>query len=60
VKKLDDKVMNELALSYAKVKLAEFEVDKREALGCGSVEMSAEEIQYLKSAYDFAIQQLSE
>lgn len=54
------KIIHDLAIAYASSKISEFNLDKREALMNGNISMSIEEIQYLKSAYDFAIQNLSE
>ena len=57
---MDNQTIQELAIAYANSKLTEYELDKREAPLCGNVSMSVEEIQYLKKAYDFAIQHLLE
>lgn len=56
---MDNQTIHELAITYAGSKLTEYEIDKREAPMCGNISMSVEEIQYLKKAYDFAIQHLS-
>lgn len=57
---MDNQIIHELAIVYADSKLNEYELDKREAPLCGNISMTVEEIQYLKKAYDFAIQHLSE
>lgn len=57
---MDNQIIHELAIVYADSKLNEYELDRREAPLCGNVSMSVEEIQYLKNAYNFAIQHLSE
>lgn len=57
---MDNQAIHELAVAYASSKLSEYELDNREAPLCGNISMSVEEIQYLKKAYDFAIQHLSE
>lgn len=57
---MDNQKLHDLAIAYASSKLSEYELDKREAPLCGNISMSAEEIQYLKSAYKFAIEHLSE
>lgn len=54
-----DKINHDLAISYAESKLSELLLDKRDAPLCGSVSLSAEEVKYLKSAYDYAVNQLS-
>mgnify|MGYP007029248812 FL=1 len=53
-------IIHDLAIVYANSKMIEFNLDKRSAIACGNVSVSVEEIQYLKSAYDFAIKNLSE
>lgn len=57
---MDKQQIHDLAVAYANSKMAEYNIDKREAPMNGNISMSAEEIQYLKSAYDFAIKHLSE
>lgn len=57
---MDKQQVHDLAVAYASSKMTEYNVDKREVPMNGNTSMSAEEIQYLKSAYDFAIQHLSE
>lgn len=52
--------IHDLATVYANAKLSEYQVDNRKALACGNTEMSIKEIQYLKSAYQFALKHLSE
>ena len=56
----NSQIAHDLAVAYAGSKMAEYNVGKREALLLGNNSMSAEEIQYLKSAYDFAIKHLTE
>lgn len=57
---MDKNVIHDLAIAYAVSKLNEYEIDKREAPLCGNTSMKSDEITYLKSAYDFAIKNLSE
>lgn len=52
--------IHDLATVYANAKLSEYQVDNRKALACGNTEMFIEEIQYLKSAYQFALKHLAE
>lgn len=52
--------IHDLAIVYANSKLAEYQIDSRSAVMCGNTEMSVEEIQYLKSAYQFALNHLTE
>lgn len=56
----NNQIAHDLAVAYAKVKLQEFELDNREAIADGCTNMNIEELKYLKSAYDFAIKNLSE
>lgn len=56
----NQQIAHDLAITYAKVKLEEFELDNRDAIANGCTNMEKSEIQYLKSAYDFAIKNLSE
>lgn len=55
-----EQIVHDLAITYAKSKLNEYVLDKREAPLAGNTSMSNNEIQYLKRAYDFAIQNLSD
>lgn len=55
---MDDQQIHELALLYARTKLNEFQMEKREAIACGNINMTNDEIQYLKSAYEFAVERL--
>ena len=48
------------AVAYASSKLNEYQIDCRDAILDGNTDMSIEEIQYLKSAYDFAVLHLNE
>lgn len=57
---MDNQQLHDLAVAYASSKMSEYQIDKREAMLAGNIQMSADEIQYLKTAYDFAIQHLSE
>lgn len=57
---MDSQTVHDLAIVYAQSKMDEYELDNRDALINGNVAMSKEEIQYLESAYNFAIQHLSE
>ena len=52
--------IHDLAIVYANSKLTEYQIDSRSAVMCGNTEMSVEEIQYLKSAYQFALNHLTE
>lgn len=54
-----NQIIHDLAVAYAKTKLEEFQIEQREALAVGNIEMSDNEIKVLKSAYDFAIKNLS-
>lgn len=53
-----DNIAEKLALIYAEKKLSEYLLDIRESLACGSTDLSKDELEYLKSAYDFAINNL--
>lgn len=57
---MDNQQLHDLAVAYASSKMSEYQIDKRKAMLVGNIQMSADEIQYLKAAYDFAIQHLSE
>lgn len=52
--------IHDLATVYANAKLSEYQVDSITSLTSGNTEMSIKEIQYLKSAYDFAVLHLNE
>lgn len=52
--------IHDLATVYASAKLSEYQVDSRTSLACGNTEMSIKEIQYLKTAYQFALKHLAE
>ena len=52
--------IHDLAVAYASSKLTEYQIDCRDAILDGNTDMSIEEIQYLKSAYDFAVLHLNE
>lgn len=57
---MTSQIAHDLAVAYASSKLSEFLLDKREDPLCGSINLSEEEIQYLKTAYEFARKSLSE
>ena len=52
--------IHDLAIVYANSKLTEYQIDSRSTVMCGNTEMSVEEIQYLKSAYQFVLNHLTE
>ena len=53
-------VAHDLAMAYAQSKLLEFQISNREAPFQGNTEFSVDEVVYLKSAYIFAKEHLSE
>lgn len=53
-------VAHDLAIAYAQSKLAELQMSNREAIMQGNTNFSADEVEYLKSAYIFARKHLSE
>lgn len=55
---MDEQKIHESALLYARTKLNEFQIENREAIACGNIDMTNDEIQYLKSAYEFALERL--
>lgn len=57
---MTSQIVHDLAIAYANSKLSEFLLDNREAPLCGSTSLSADEVQYLQSAYEFARKSLSE
>lgn len=57
---MDSQKIHDLAVAYAISKIVEYCVDKRSAPMVGNTSMSKDEIQYLKSAYEFAIENLLE
>lgn len=57
---MDKQLQHELAMAYANSKMSEYLLDKRDAPLCGNISLSADEVQYLEKAYDFAIHNLSE
>ena len=57
---MDSQKIHDLAVAYASSKIVEYYVDKRSAPMVGNTSMSKDEIQYLKSAYQFAIENLLE
>lgn len=57
---MTSKVQHDLAVAYAQVKLSEYQVKRKTAPLEENADFSIEEIQYLKSAYVFARNNLSE
>lgn len=57
---MTSQVAHDLAIAYANSKLSELLLDKREAPLCGNTDLSEDEVQYLKSAYEFARKNLPE
>lgn len=57
---MQDNQNHDLAIIYAESKFREYLIEKRDAPLCIDTDFSKEEISYLKSAYDFAIKNLSE
>lgn len=57
---MDESESRKLALVYAESKFKEYLLEKREAPLCGNVGFSDDEIEYMKSAYDYAISKLTE
>lgn len=57
---MTSKVQHDLAVAYAQVKLSEYQVKRKTAPLEENTDFSIEEIQYLKSAYVFARNNLSE
>ena len=57
---MDKQQIHDLSVAYAGSKMTEYNIDNRESPMICNVDMSEKEIQYLKSAYDFAIKNLSE
>ena len=55
-----EQIIHDLAVVYAKSKLNKYVLGNREAPLDGNTSMSNDEIRYLKRAYDFAIQNLSD
>lgn len=54
-----EKIAHDLALIYADSKLKQYQIDHQENLACGNIEMTEDEINYLESAYLFAIKNFS-
>lgn len=52
--------IHDLAVAYAQVKLSEYQLRNKTAVFEENTEFSAKEVEYFKSAYDFAITHLSE
>lgn len=57
---MDKNTIHDLAVAYAEVKLKEYQLVSKTAPMEENTKFSIDEIQYLKSAYNFAIQHLSE
>lgn len=57
---MQDNQNHGLAIIYAESKFKEYLIEKRDAPLCIDTNFSKEEVSYLKSAYDFAIKNLSE
>ena len=57
---MDKNTIHDLAVVYAEVKLKEYQLVSKTAPMEENTEFSIDEVQYLKSAYNFAIQHLSE
>ena len=57
---MTSQVQHDLAIAYAQVKLSEYQSKKKTAIFEKNTDFSVEEIQYLKSAYVFARDNLSE
>lgn len=57
---MTSQVQHDLAVAYAQVKLSEYQVKHKTAPLEENTDFSIEEIQYLKSAYVFARNKLSE
>lgn len=57
---MTSQVQHDLAVAYAQVKLSEYQVKHKTAPLEENTDFSIEEIQYLKSAYVFARNNLSE
>ena len=56
---MDNNKVHDLAIVYAQAKLQEYQLSIREAVLAGNTDISEDEIKYLKTAYDYAIQKLS-
>lgn len=57
---MDKNAIHDLAVSYAEVKLKEYQLVSKTVPMEENTEFSINEVNYLKSAYNFAIQNLSE
>lgn len=57
---MTSQVQHDLAISYAQVKLSEYQIKNKNAPLEENTDFSKDEIQYLKSAYEFARKNLSE
>lgn len=55
----NQQIAHDLALIYAKSKLGEYLLDKRDGLACGATDTSEDEVEYLQDAYNFAIKNLN-
>lgn len=56
---MDYQQAHELAIAYAQVKLSEYQLKQKTALLEENTDFIINEIQYFKSAYDFAIHYLT-
>jgi len=56
---MDSQKIHELAIAYAQVKLSEYQIKGKTVILEENTNFSVDEIQYFKSAYDFAIKHLS-
>lgn len=57
---MSEQNIHDLAISYAQVKLSEYQLKNKTAILEENTDFSTEEVKYLKSAYEFAIKHLSE
>lgn len=57
---MDKNATHDLAVMYAEVKLKEYQIASKNVPFEDNIQFSEKEIEYLKSAYDFAIKHLSE
>lgn len=55
---MDNQNTHELAVAYAQVKLSEYQIKNKTAILEENTDFSVDEIQYFKSAYDFAVKHL--
>lgn len=55
---MDSQQIHELAIAYAQVKLSEYQIKGKTVILEENTDFSVDEIQYFKSAYDYAINYL--